>query len=34
MRGTDLKAVMGTYSAAYFNLGASFENLKQLKLAK
>ena len=30
----DLQTIMGTYSAAYYNLGASFENLKKLKLAK
>ena len=30
----DLSTVMGTYSAAYYNLGASFENLKKHALAK
>lgn len=30
----DLQTVMGTFSAAYFNLGASFENMRKFKLAK
>ena len=29
----DKVTIMGTYTAAYFNLGVSFEHLKQYKLA-
>lgn len=29
----DMNSIMGTYCAAYFNLGVSFEHLKQFKLS-